>query len=141
MALVNEERLAYLVGKLKTIYNARVNKPEQNPDGTDGQVLQSCGDGTTRWANAVQPSDEQIAEAISDDECHFIITRSSGSGNDFPFFLHTNHLAPGGVDEKAAVIKGLIPAHQGGKLAEAFRITGCHFSYIHKNKTSKIYLL
>ena len=103
MALVNEERLAYLVGKLKTIYNARVNKPEQNPDGTDGQVLQSCGDGTTRWANAVQPSDEQIAEAISDwleDHPEAVTTVEDGS-------ITLAKLAVDVLGELAGIVRGV----------------------------------
>lgn len=35
-------------------------------EGTTGQILQTNGDGTTSWINRNVPTDEQIAEAVSD---------------------------------------------------------------------------
>lgn len=45
--------------------NAKVNKPTENPDGTDGQVLRTKGNGTTEWASVGQPTDAQAEAAMS----------------------------------------------------------------------------
>lgn len=51
---------------LDNLANRKVNKPEDDPDGTYGQSLRTNGDGTTYWANEGQPTDAQVAEAVSD---------------------------------------------------------------------------
>lgn len=44
----------------------KLPKPRADPDGTNGQVLSTNGDGTTTWVNQISPSDEQIGDAVSD---------------------------------------------------------------------------
>lgn len=42
----------------------KVNKPAANPNGTNGQLLRTKGDGTTEWVDQGLPTDEQTAEAV-----------------------------------------------------------------------------
>lgn len=44
----------------------KVSKPVFSPNGTAGQLLRTNGDGTTQWVDQGLPSDEQIAEAVTD---------------------------------------------------------------------------
>ena len=43
----------------------KVAKPATTPDGVDGQLLRTHGDGTTEWVDQGLPTDEQTADAIS----------------------------------------------------------------------------
>ena len=45
---------------------AKVSKPATSPNGTNGQVLRSLGNGSTEWANVAAPTDAQVGEAVSD---------------------------------------------------------------------------
>ena len=45
---------------------AKVNKPATNPDGTNGQLLMTNGDGTTQWTNQGTPTAEQVETAVDD---------------------------------------------------------------------------
>lgn len=45
---------------------SKVPLPVENPNGTDGQLLRSNGDGTTEWVDEGTPTDEQVGEAVSD---------------------------------------------------------------------------
>ena len=51
---------------LQTSDAGKVNKPATSPNGTDGQLLRTHGDGTTEWVDEGLPTDEQTAEAVSD---------------------------------------------------------------------------
>ena len=42
----------------------KVNKPLTDPNGTEGQVLVTNGDGSTRWEDKVLPTDEQVGTAV-----------------------------------------------------------------------------
>lgn len=42
----------------------KVPKPETSPDGTLGQLLQTNGDGTTKWVTQGTPTDAQVATAV-----------------------------------------------------------------------------
>lgn len=42
-----------------------VHKPTESPDGTNGQLLRSKGDGTTEWTDYGLPTDEQTSDAIT----------------------------------------------------------------------------
>lgn len=42
----------------------KVNKPQTNPDGANGQLLRSLGNGQTEWTNAGAPTDEQVGTAV-----------------------------------------------------------------------------
>lgn len=64
-----EEDMAALsdnASKLSELESGKVNKPATNPDGTNGQLLRTNGDGTTTWVDQGLPTDEQTAEAVSD---------------------------------------------------------------------------
>lgn len=52
-------------GNIKKACDLKINKPTQSPDGINGQILRSLGNGATEWANVGQPTDEQIASAIT----------------------------------------------------------------------------
>ena len=43
----------------------KVNKPINNPDGTNGQLLRTLGNGATEWVDEGLPTDEQTSEAIN----------------------------------------------------------------------------
>ena len=43
----------------------KVPKPETNPDGTDGQLLRTNGDGTTTWTDQGTPTDAQVGTAVA----------------------------------------------------------------------------
>lgn len=44
----------------------KVSKPSTNPDGTNGQILRTLGNGNTEWVSVGLPTDAQTAEAVSD---------------------------------------------------------------------------
>ncbi len=54
------------IAALQTSNAEKVQRPATNPNGTDGQLLRTHGDGTTEWVDEGLPTDEQTAEAISD---------------------------------------------------------------------------
>ena len=53
----------YIVNELD---EAKVSKPSTSPNGTNGQLLRTKGDGTTEWVDVGLPTDAQTAEAVSD---------------------------------------------------------------------------
>lgn len=53
---------AGVVGELK---GEKVNKPSENPDGINGQLLRTNGDGTTQWVDEGLPTNEQTEIAIT----------------------------------------------------------------------------
>ena len=57
-ALANEETRALIAEALK------VNKPTGNPNGTQGQLLQTDGEGGTEWVDVGTPSDAQVETAV-----------------------------------------------------------------------------
>ena len=44
----------------------KINKPTVNPNGTNGQLLRTNGDGTTAWVNHGTPTAEQVGAAVDD---------------------------------------------------------------------------
>lgn len=44
---------------------SKVSLPEEDPNGTSGQVLRTNGDGTTQWVAAGTPTDQQTSDAIA----------------------------------------------------------------------------
>ena len=44
----------------------KINKPIVSPNGTNGQLLRTNGDGTTEWVNQGAPTDAQVDEAVSE---------------------------------------------------------------------------
>lgn len=46
------------------IFNSKVNKPRVNPNGSQGQVLRSNGNGETEWIYTGTPTDEQVREVM-----------------------------------------------------------------------------
>lgn len=53
------------VNDLKSAVNQKVSKPTVNPNGTNGQLLRTNGDGTTTWVDEGLPTDEQTEQAVS----------------------------------------------------------------------------
>ena len=53
-------------GELEDSINTKVSKPVGNPDGQNGQVLVTNGDGSTSWTNRYLPSDEQVTQAVDE---------------------------------------------------------------------------
>ena len=49
---------------LESAMAGKVAKPETSPNGTDGQLLQTNGDGTTQWVDQGTPTDAQVGEAV-----------------------------------------------------------------------------
>ena len=47
-------------------FGGKVSKPSTSPNGTNGQLLRTKGDGTTEWVDVGLPTDAQTAEAVSD---------------------------------------------------------------------------
>lgn len=45
--------------------SGKVNKPSSSPNGTNGQLLRTNGDGTTTWVDQGLPTDVQTATAVS----------------------------------------------------------------------------
>lgn len=54
------------IQQLQTEVGGKVPAPEVNPQGESGQLLRSNGDGTTSWVQQGTPTQEQVAEAVSD---------------------------------------------------------------------------
>lgn len=56
-----------VAGNDTTLRNILVHKPADSysPDGSNGQVLMTHGDGTTEWSSFGQPTPEQAAAAVS----------------------------------------------------------------------------
>ena len=50
--------------RAETAQALKINKPVTNPNGTQGQILQTDGQGGTTWVD--KQTDEQIAEVVSD---------------------------------------------------------------------------
>lgn len=46
--------------------NGKIAKPTGSPDGKNGQLLRTNGDGTTEWTDFAAPTDEQVGSAISE---------------------------------------------------------------------------
>lgn len=44
--------------------NRKVNKPDNIPDGTSGQLLRTNGDGTTEWVSVGTPTDVQVGVQV-----------------------------------------------------------------------------
>lgn len=57
---------AKLGSDVNTILDGKVIKPSTSPNGTNGQLLRTKGDGTTEWVDVGLPTDAQTAEAVSD---------------------------------------------------------------------------
>lgn len=47
-------------------FGGKVSKPSTSPNGTNGQLLRTKGDGTTEWVDVGLPTDAQTAAAVSD---------------------------------------------------------------------------
>ena len=52
------------IADLKTDAPKLVRKPTTNPDGTNGQLLRTKGDGTTEWVTTGTPTDTQVTTAV-----------------------------------------------------------------------------
>ena len=57
---------AKLGSDVNTILDGKVIKPSTSPNGTNGQILRTKGDGTTEWVDVGLPTDAQTAAAVSD---------------------------------------------------------------------------
>ena len=57
---------AKLGADVNAVLDGKVVKPSTAPNGTNGQVLRTKGDGTTEWADVGLPTDAQTFEAVSD---------------------------------------------------------------------------
>ena len=51
--------------RAETAEALKVNKPTSSPNGTNGQLLRTNGDGTTTWVDQGAPTDEQVGNAVS----------------------------------------------------------------------------
>lgn len=54
------------VSEMAVSIQDKVAKPQESPNGINGQLLKTNGDGTTTWVNPAKPSDEQIGNAVSE---------------------------------------------------------------------------
>lgn len=54
------------LNELKGDLSQKISKPTENPNGANGQVLRSNGDGSTKWVNEGLPTDAQTERAITD---------------------------------------------------------------------------
>ena len=53
------------VSSVVTSVLAKVSKPISSPNGTNGQILKTNGDGTTEWITPSTPTSAQVAEALN----------------------------------------------------------------------------
>lgn len=53
------------IDTLETALPGKVNKPVSSPDGTNGQLLRTNGDGTTTWVDQGLPTDAQTTTAVA----------------------------------------------------------------------------
>lgn len=54
------------IDALQTAVPGKVSKPVSSPNGTNGQLLRTNGDGTTTWVDQGLPTDAQTAKAVYD---------------------------------------------------------------------------
>ncbi len=59
------DRITAEVSGLTTQLGTKVKKPTTNPNGSNGQVLRTKGNGETEWATVGTPTDAQTATAVT----------------------------------------------------------------------------
>lgn len=63
---INEAAQAAATGaKIQEVNNLKINKPVASPNGLEGQILKTNGDGTTEWIDKATPTMEEINNCIS----------------------------------------------------------------------------
>lgn len=63
----------YVVGS-----DIKINKPSASPDGTNGQILQTNGDGTTTWINNDAPEAVEKLESLNPDRVRTLLEYDIG---------------------------------------------------------------